>query len=135
MDRALFGYLARYEVEYQNGRIRDYPLFPSGRFKRGFAKLTDSPSPLTRTAALGMFCELEKVAGVPHVAGRGWYGVRRTATDLAEDIEKDERILNSISGHSDSATRRGIYQEAERPDVLRRAAHIREAARQISGTL
>jgi hypothetical protein len=63
------------------------------------------------------------------VKGRGWYGVRRIAADAAEDIEKDERVLNSITGHRDSYTRRMVYQDRERPEVLRQAARTRMAVR------
>jgi hypothetical protein len=55
--------------------------------------------------------------------------VRRVATDVAEDIEGDERVLNSISGHRDSATRRLIHQDRERPEVLKEAAIIRTKVR------
>jgi hypothetical protein len=40
-----------------------------------------------------MFHEVERLAGIEPVPGRGWYGVRRSATDFAEDVEKDERVL------------------------------------------
>src|SRR5687768_1179809 len=76
-----------------------------------------------------MFHEFERLAGIHPTLGRGWYGVRRTATDLAEDIEKDQRVLNSLSGHSDSAIRRSVYQEKNRPEVLAQAAVTREELR------
>jgi hypothetical protein len=81
-------------------------LFPAGRLRRGRAVLRAELKSLTRTAGLDMFHEVERFAGITSAPKRGWYGVRRAATDLAEDHEKDERVLNSITGHTDSATRR-----------------------------
>ena len=117
-----------YEVLLQAGKIKDYPLFPAGRFKKGKAKVVASPRPLTR-AALGMFHDLERMAKVTPMPRRGWYGVRRIAADAAEDVEKDERVLNSITGHRDSTTRRLVYQDRERPAVLNKAAATRENVR------
>lgn len=132
VERALAGYLSRCEQAWRTGELEDYWLFPAGRFKQGRAKVGVA-KPLTRDAALKMFHELEQVAKVPPVPGRGWYGVKRVATDLAEDVEKDERVLNAITGHRDSATRRQIYQEGERPEVLIRAAETRAKVRTGGG--
>ena len=129
VDSALAGYLVDYEALWQAGKIKDYPLFPAGRFKKGKAKVVEVPRPLTRDAALGMFHDLEGIAKVTPVPGRGWYGVRRIAADAAEDVEKDERVLNSITGHRDSTTRRLVYQDRERPEVLNKAAATRERVR------
>jgi integrase len=76
-----------------------------------------------------MFHELESVAGVASIDGRGCYGVRRIAADVAEDVEKDERVLNSITGHRDSTRWRMVYQDRERPEMLNRAAKTRQAVR------
>jgi hypothetical protein len=70
------------------------------------------------------------VAGIEPVKGRGWYGVRRTATDLAEDVEQDDRVLNSLTGHQDSATRRKFYQQRNRPEILISASNARMKLRQ-----
>jgi hypothetical protein len=129
VETALTGYLSHYEEAFRSGKLHDYPLFPAGRLKRGKAKIAAAAKPLTRDAALKMFRTLEGLAGVPHVPGRGWYGVRRVATDLAEDFEQDERVLNSLTGHKDSTTRRLVYQDRERPQVLARAAELREQMR------
>jgi hypothetical protein len=125
VDAALAGYLSLFEEQWRNGSIDDYPLFPAGRLKKGKAKLSSRPTPLTRDAARKMFQALERIAGVAHVPGRGWYGVRRIAADIAEDLEKDERVLNSLTGHRDSRTRQTIYQDEDRPEVLARAAQTR----------
>jgi integrase len=129
VEAAFAGYLADYEAHWRAGDVDDYLLFPSGRFKHGKAKVQADPTHLTRDAALGMFHDLERIAGVTAMKGRGWYGVRRRATDLAEDQETDERVLNSITGHRNSDTRRLVYQESERPEVLARAAITRSRVR------
>lgn len=134
LEAAFIGYLADLETAWLEGALRDYPLFPAGRLKKGKAKVNGRETPMTRDAALKMFHHLETVAGVPSVRGRGWYGIRRIATDLAEDFEKDERVLNSITGHRDSATRRLVYQDAERPEILNQAALVRAKIRRGVGT-
>ena len=75
-----------------------------------------------------MFKHLESIAGVESIPGRAWYGVRRVAADLAEDVTKNERVLNSITGHTDSKTRR-LYQAPERLEILRGAAETRDKVR------
>jgi len=129
VEAALSGYLSLYEEAWRGGEIEDYPLFPAGRFKQGKAKLVDQPKVLSRDAARKMFRQLEAVSSVTSVKGRAWYGVRRIATDVAEDVEKDERVLNSLTGHRDSSTRRLVYQDRERPELLARAAATREKIR------
>jgi integrase len=131
VDRALAGYLSEFECDFRAGRIADYPLFPAGRLAKGKAKSSATAKPLTRAAALDMFHRLEAVAGVVSMKGRGWNGVRRIATDVAEDIETDERVLNSITGHKDSAMRRAVYQHGNRPEILIRAAETRAEMRGI----
>ncbi len=129
VESALSGYLADYETAFIRGEVDDYPVFPSGRLKAGRAKLSPAPQALTRDAALKMFRRLEEVAGVSRIKDRGWYGVRRVATDVAEDLVRDERVLNSLTGHRDSTTRRMIYQDHERKEVLVEAAKVRRAIR------
>jgi integrase len=130
VNKALSGYLSELETAYKAGDLADYPLFPAGRLVKGVAKVRLRLQPLNRSAALKMFRKVERLAGVPTVLGRGWYGVRRTATDLAEDVETDERVLNSISGHRDSKTRRLKYQQNNRPEVLAQAAAARQRLRE-----
>lgn len=132
IQQALAGYLRDYEALYQVGAIKDYPLFPAGRLKRGRAKVVANPKPLGRDGALKMFHELEAIANVTQVDGRGWYGVKRIAADVAEDVETDERLLNAVSGHHDSKTRHG-YQQRERPEVLAGAARVRMDVRANTG--
>lgn len=55
---------------------------------------TDLPDkPINKRTLTNMFHALDVVAGVEPVEGRGWYGIRRKATDVYEDYESDERCL------------------------------------------
>jgi len=73
-----------------------------------------------------------RVATVP---GRGWYGIRRRATDVYEDYEAvermlDERVLNDQTGHRSSETRREVYQEKEREEIRAKSARTRRRVRE-----
>jgi hypothetical protein len=72
---------------------------------------------------------LEALAGVEHKEGRAFYGLRRQATDLAPEFAQDARVLNRISGHTDSATRERIYQDPQNERVRARAAEARRSMR------
>lgn len=121
------GYLRDFEVYFQATRLRNYPLFPTGRFKKGLAT-EKQLRPVTKDGLRGWFQEYEQRLGIPHVSGRGWYGVRRTASDLAEDSVKDARALNLLTGHRGSQTRRG-YQDPEHDEVRRLAVEARTSIR------
>jgi hypothetical protein len=66
--------------------------------------------------------QLEAIAKLDHVEGRGWYGLRRIAADLAETATTDDRVKDRLGGWQDSETRKQTYQDrqadeprAERP--------------------
>ena len=125
------GYLHEVEDAFRRGVIRDYALFPGLRLKKGVvpAKDAESRMPMRPERLRYLFRQLERVAGVAHRPGRGWYGVRRSATDLAQDVSTDDRVLNAITGHADSRTRAAIYQERHRRVDLEKAAVVREQLR------
>ena len=106
IDRALDGYLRDLEWLYQAGLRTNYPMFPAGRLR------FDKESPRWRTqsgvsgegqvrrvrpdvgdkvigksAITDMFHELELIAGVQPIPGRGWYGIRRRAADFSKHQE------------------------------------------------
>ena len=123
------GYLRELEQAYQSGQLPDYPLLPQGRLVKGVVRLHEGPprvsarargpsaprslKPLTRDALLKMFHELKRLAGVESKRGRGWYGVRRVTTDLAEHVESDNRVL-----------KRDHRQVRPPPRRLARRAHL-----------
>lgn len=128
IDRTLKkGYLSAFEDWYQMGRIKDYPLFPKGRFRDGVATVRQL-TPVTRDGLRGWFQNYESKLGIPHVTGRGWYGVRRQAADLAENTVSDARALNLLTGHSDERMRRA-YQDRDNPEVRRLAVTARHSIR------
>ena len=118
------GYLHEYEAAFRAGRIADYPLFVAERMPRGVASWQAAPKPLSRDAALKMFHRLEAIAGVEQIAGRGWYGVRRVASDVVEDVESDERVQDLVLANT-KGTRKGRYQHGRRPKDLARASDVR----------
>ena len=112
------------------GEIEEYFLFPAGRLHRGKARVERvTVQPLGPTAIRKMFVAVERIAGVEHVEGRAFYGLRRQATDLAPEFASDARALNRLPGHLDSATRERVYQEKENQRVRARAAETRRSMR------
>ena len=121
------GYLAELEAGYRAGSISDYWLLPGGRLVLGRAP-TDVQVPMDDRTLNDLWAQLEELAGVAHVHGRGHYGYRRVATDIAEDLEKDHRILNALFGHTPDGTRRKVYQKKEREEIAVKVTHLRRRA-------
>ena len=129
VERALSeGYLSDFEKSFQAGELEDYSLFPGGRLKAGKGNPNYVVKHANRTWVRDRFKQLEKLAGVTHVDGRGWHGVRRKTADLAEDFTKDARVLRKEGSWTNDRTRRG-YQEEDRPEILRQAAEVRDQIR------
>ena len=78
------------------------------------AKPSVSNQPNGRGGLRDLSHELEKVAGVTPVPGRGWHGIRQKASDVYEDYESDERILNDQTGHRSSHTRAATRRRSGR---------------------
>ena len=64
--------------------------------------------PFSRDGARVAFKELEAIAKVEQVEGRGWYGLRRIAADLAESATTDDRVKDRLGGWQNSETRKQI---------------------------
>jgi hypothetical protein len=136
VDDALSGYLAKYEVAWNAGEIEDYYLFPGSRMRsldatgrRWVRRVREGAKPMSRDGARVAFKALEAIAKVKHIQGRGWYGLRRQAADMAETATTDDRVKDRLGGWQDSETRRSIYQDRE-TDVLRaQAANVRRQLR------
>lgn len=150
VDDALGGYLARYEARYQADPRNDYPLVPGYRINSRKDALYYEP--LTTSGLAQMFLETEEAAGITHQEGRRWYGLRRlamtlldnlchgdhriygllTGTSHGEEESEADRMANSMSGHATSSTR-GIYLDNTRPEVWRLAIVVMEALRRALG--
>ena len=136
VDDALAGHLANYEAAWRAGQIGDYYLFPGSRMRmldesgrRWTRKVRANAKPMSRDGARVAFRELEDIAGVKHVLGRGWYGLRRIAADLAESATTDDRVKDRLGGWQDSETRKHIYQDRETDAIRARAASVRRQLR------
>lgn len=128
LERAWAGYLRDYERAFRAGTIRDYSIFPGGCFVEGVARVKKSPPRWNRRTALDHFHALERAAGITPVRGRGFYGIRRVAADLAPEFSQDDRVLDRIGGHGREA-REGTYQDRENLQFVRDAARVRAALR------
>lgn len=130
LERAFTGYLSEFEVLYRAGVIKDYDTFPAGRLVMGIAKPNGKHShmPITRDAALGWFHDLEVIAGVQVVKGRGWNGLRRILMDAAPKYTGNEATLNTLSGTS-TAMRNEVYQDRESLESKVDAANTYERIR------
>lgn len=60
---------------------------------------------------------------------RGWFGIRRKASDVYEDYESDDR---DQTGHRNSETRRNAYQEREREEIRAKSAETRRHVRAVA---
>ena len=115
IDDALGGYLANYEAAWRAGQIGDY-LFPGlkmrmldGTARRWTRKVRPNAKPFSRDGARVAFKELEAIAGVQYVEGRGWHGLRRIAAPAEGFGGKNQRPTGSGngSGQENGPTRSG----------------------------
>lgn len=130
------GYLAGLETAYTAGEITDYPLFPGGHFARD--KQTGAlvsraeyatRSPVDRTAWRAWHEDAEKLAGIPHVKGRGPYGSRRAGVDGAKELKISREGLQSWGGWADSQMPDAIYADQEQEYARDEASEIRAKVR------
>jgi hypothetical protein len=66
---------------------------------------------------------------VKHIPGRGWYGLRRQAADMAETATNDNRVKDRLGCWQDSETRKSIYQDRETDALRTEAANVRRQLR------
>jgi integrase len=126
------GYLAEAEAAFRRGGLADYYLFPAGKLKSGSVPLERATKQsLSYMAIRSMFVAVERIARVEHQQGRSFYGLRRQATDLAPEFAQDARVLNRLTGHTDSATRERVYQDPQNERVRARAAEARRSMRRF----
>lgn len=118
IDQALGegGHLYELEQAWQRGEIEDYHLWPGCRmsesgvhlktYLRGSRKHPGDPGPMSHGGLSELFHRYERAIGIESVKGRAFYGLRRTMSDLAEDVETDTRALREITGWKNDETRR-----------------------------
>ena len=146
-ERALWqcletGHLAALERAYQAQEIADYPLFGGGRM---IASATHSHAlqakahhatraPLDNTQLRKWLRATEakaRVDGQPieHVEGRGWYGLRRIALDLAKKAKISRDGMVETGGWADPQTPDTVYADEDKAYARTEAASVRARIR------
>ena len=128
VDRALGGYLQALERT-----CPDYPLFPSGQMTGGRSgqpvahpERHANASPVHRRTIVAWFHLAEEQAEVPHIAGRGAYGLRRAAVDAVKELGISREGLQQHGGWSDTQVPDQIYAD-QSADYARREAMAKRA--------
>jgi len=131
---ALVGYLrALEEMSLAPGTLLpDYPLFPQGQLpgnrkgqprtvpeRHGFARS------IGRRWILAQFALAEAKANIPHVPGRGAYGLRRVAVDAVLELRISREALRAHGGWSDTQVPDRIYATQEQTFAQAEAARLR----------
>lgn len=128
------GYLRECELAFQEKHITDYALMPAGKFVKGATPVRPDRKYLQHisTRRLREFFDfLEDIAGVEHVHGRGWYGLRRIWTDMGDSALKTKRAKEMLSGHARGSTvPERIYRTKEDEQAIQEAARGRAAIRE-----
>jgi integrase len=128
------GYLAGLEAARVAGEITDFPLFPGVRLPRQDgavvteAKHADRP-PLNAFPLRKWLRATEAKAEIPHVDGRGWYGLRRAAVDAAKAAGISREGLQQHGGWSDTQVPDAIYADREATYARDEATRIRAQIR------
>ena len=122
LDEALATYLAPLEARWLADGA-DYPLIPGGRIPRSGA-FRGRVGSISNKAMEKWLRRAEKLAEVPHVARRGWHGIRRGWTDQTWDETESIDAVVAGGGWSDDEMVRGTYASRER---LRLLARVRQA--------
>lgn len=130
---ALGGWLQPLELAYLT-RGMDYPLFPGWRvpMRDGVPVLRAdhaSREPLNRTTLRYWLEATEAKAQVAHVEGRGWYGLRRVAVDLAKASGISREGLQQSGGWADAQVPDRIYADQEARYAAEEAAKVRAKIR------
>lgn len=147
VDRALAGYLAPLE-----SMAIDYPLFPAGKLagrkavggetkggvRRGYtmegSELHARPeqaeaAPIGASILDDWFREAEQLAGVEHVPGRSWYGLRRVFLDKAVEEGLSKEALMEHGGWADTQVPEQIYRNKVKTKAGREARDARSRYR------
>lgn len=134
------GYLGELERRHQRGGLPDYRLFPAGfivgrvgnsRGKTNRLTLSDKIDPQAEVGSSWVrksFREAEERAGVPHIKGRGAYGIRRGSVDVGS-ASLSPAGLKNLGGWVDIKMPEQIYKENENKSGAREARGVRAKLR------
>ncbi len=129
------GYLAGLERAFSAGDISDYPLFPGGHFAADDeGRLVSraeyaTRAPVDRSAWRAWHREAERLAGIPHLPGRGPYGSRRGGVDAAKELQISREGLRAWGGWVDQQMPDRTYADQEAEYARDEASRIRAQAR------
>jgi integrase len=136
VEQGFKGYLRALEQDYKEGKRDDYLLFPGGKL---FGRKTGQPyirgtdpdcdRPLSRSAISRRWELIEFMAGVPHIEGRGAYGVRRSGVDDVLDQNISEHGLKAFGGWSTPDMPRRVYADRQNKSGRADASKARAAFR------
>jgi hypothetical protein len=114
------GVLSALEAEFVAGTRKDYPLFPGGKLsgKVDGAPIVsgidpDACRPMSRGTVAHHWPAIEFLAGIEHVEGRGWYGIRRVGVDAALDEDISSQGLQNWGGWGSPDVPNRIYRDKE----------------------
>lgn len=150
VERALHpesGYLRELEKN-----LADYSLFPAGQMPggrahaRGFGSRSDSKwrvpdhpvatvtrhgsaKPLDRSVFDDWFREAERLADIPHIDGRGAYGLRRRSVDELKKLGVSREALQEAGGWADTQVPDRIYADKVQEHARDEAAAARAKVR------
>lgn len=123
------GHLRRLEAAYQDGELEDYFIVPGGLMKDGACQVEHAGAPLDRRYVLRLFHRLEKAAGVEHIRGRAFHGLRRAFEPLVARHSPDSRVRDKAGGWKiGSGTREAIYTKSDSEALAAATAVARAAA-------
>lgn len=130
VDAALAGYLRKLE-----GALADYPLFPQGILPLVDGQPTALPErhgeagPVVRRTIVTWHTETEALAKIPHVDGRGFYGLKRRAVDESTDGGISMDGLEQLGGWTSDRVAKAIYRDKDRQkgrhEAMQHRARIR----------
>lgn len=124
------GYLSALEAAYREQVITDYPVFAAGHLYRGDGVAAADTTVYSNKRTLNDWMTAFEIAvEIEHVDGRSHYGLRRIASDLAQDVETDTRVLDLLMGHVPFGTRSRRYQSRHRDALRERVVVTRRALR------
>jgi hypothetical protein len=128
------GYLHELEAAYAAKVISDYPLFPAGQMpggRKGTPVATverHSSGHVAKKTIVELFPLIEAEAKVPHVRGRGAYGLRRVAVDEAKKLGISRDAMREHGGWSDNQMPDAVYADQE-------SEHFRDEARDVRASI
>lgn len=120
-------YLAVQETAWREHE-RDYVLFPS-RLQGPLTALRAIPGhvkTVNKDQVQKWVRRAEELGQVPHVNGRGWYGMRRRGTDEASEEGLSAAALQNAFGWTSPKMATDVYEDRGRKEALEGARAFRE---------